>query len=57
MEYLQNFHITNQMNVLRLICGLFFVLHIYAKFFGLKRSVSLRHQDLSHQGCGSMLHA
>ena len=33
MEYLQNFDLTNQMNVLRLICGLFFVPHIYAKFF------------------------
>ena len=33
MEYLQNFDITNQMNILRLICGLFFVPHIYAKFF------------------------
>ena len=33
MEYLQNFDITNQVNILRLICGLFFVPHIYAKFF------------------------
>ena len=33
MEYLQNFDITNQMNTLRLICGLFFVPHIYAKIF------------------------
>jgi uncharacterized membrane protein YphA (DoxX/SURF4 family) len=33
VEYLQNFDITNQMNILRLICGLFFVPHIYAKFF------------------------
>ena len=33
MEYLQNFDITNQINILRLICGLFFVPHIYAKFF------------------------
>ena len=33
VEYLQNFDITNQINILRLICGLFFVPHIYAKFF------------------------
>ena len=33
VEYLQNFDITNQVNILRLICGLFFVPHIYAKFF------------------------
>ena len=33
MEYLQNFDITNQINILRLICGLFVVPHIYAKFF------------------------
>jgi putative oxidoreductase len=32
VEYLQNFDITNRMNILRLICGLFFVPHIYAKF-------------------------
>jgi putative oxidoreductase len=33
LQYLQNFDLTNQMNILRLICGLFFVPHIYAKFF------------------------
>jgi putative oxidoreductase len=33
VEYLQNFDITNKVNILRLICGLFFVPHIYAKFF------------------------
>jgi putative oxidoreductase len=33
VQYLQNFDILNQMNILRLICGLFFVPHIYAKFF------------------------
>ncbi len=31
--YLQNFDLTNGINILRLICGLFFVPHIYAKFF------------------------
>ena len=33
MTYLQNFDIMNQVNILRLISGLFFVPHIYAKFF------------------------
>jgi putative oxidoreductase len=33
VQYLQNFDVTNQMNVLRLICGLFLIPHIYAKFF------------------------
>jgi putative oxidoreductase len=32
VEYIQNFDITNQTNILRLICGLFFVPHIHAKF-------------------------
>jgi len=31
--YLQNFDLANEMNALRLICGLFFIPHIYAKFF------------------------
>jgi len=31
--YLQNFDLTNEFNILRLICGLFFIPHIYAKFF------------------------
>ena len=31
--YLQNFDLTNGINILRLICGLFFIPHIYAKFF------------------------
>jgi putative oxidoreductase len=31
--YLQNFDLTNGFNILRLICGLFFIPHIYAKFF------------------------
>ena len=57
MEYLQNFDITNQMNVLRLICGLFFVPHIYAKFFVPEALGFFMHQDSSHQRCGSMLHA
>jgi putative oxidoreductase len=30
---LQDFDLTNGFNVLRLICGLFFIPHIYAKFF------------------------
>jgi putative oxidoreductase len=29
----QNFDLTNEFNILRLICGLFFIPHIYAKFF------------------------
>ena len=32
-DYLQNFDLTNEFNILRLICGLFFIPHIYAKFF------------------------
>jgi putative oxidoreductase len=28
-----NFDLSNEMNILRLICGLFFIPHIYAKFF------------------------
>jgi putative oxidoreductase len=31
--YLQSFDLTNGFNILRLICGLFFIPHIYAKFF------------------------
>jgi putative oxidoreductase len=31
--WVQNFDPTNEFNILRLICGLFFVPHIYAKFF------------------------
>jgi putative oxidoreductase len=31
--HLQNFDLTNGFNILRLICGLFFIPHIYAKFF------------------------
>jgi putative oxidoreductase len=31
--YLQNFDLTQGVNILRLICGLFFIPHIYAKFF------------------------
>jgi len=31
--YLQNFDLTNEFNILRLICGLFFIPHIYAKFY------------------------
>jgi putative oxidoreductase len=30
---LQNFDLSNEFNILRLICGLFFIPHIYAKFF------------------------
>ena len=34
MSYLaKNFDLTNEFNILRLICGLFFIPHIYAKFF------------------------
>jgi len=32
-SYLQNFDLSNGINILRLICGLFFIPHIYAKFF------------------------
>ncbi len=32
-DYLQNFDLTNGYNILRLICGLFFIPHIYAKFY------------------------
>jgi len=32
-SYLQNFNSTDGINILRLICGLFFIPHIYAKFF------------------------
>jgi len=32
-SYLQNFNPTDGINILRVICGLFFVPHIYAKFF------------------------
>jgi putative oxidoreductase len=31
--YWANFDLTNGANILRLICGLFFIPHIYAKFF------------------------
>jgi putative oxidoreductase len=31
--YLQNFDLSHGINILRLICGLFFIPHIYAKFF------------------------
>ena len=31
--YMQNFDLTNEINILRLICGLFFIPHIYAKFY------------------------
>ena len=31
--YWQNFDLTQGINILRLICGLFFIPHIYAKFF------------------------
>ena len=30
---LHNFDLTNGFNILRLICGLFFIPHLYAKFF------------------------
>src|SRR3974390_2864467 len=30
---IQNFDLTNGFNILRLICGLFLIPHIYAKFF------------------------
>ena len=32
-SYAQNFDLTNSINILRLICGLFYIPHIYAKFF------------------------
>jgi putative oxidoreductase len=32
-DYMQNFDLTQGINILRLICGLFFIPHIYAKFF------------------------
>ena len=31
-DYLQNFDLTHGIDILRLICGLFFIPHIYAKF-------------------------
>jgi len=31
--YAQNFDLTNSINIVRLICGLFYIPHIYAKFF------------------------
>ena len=31
--YWHNFDLSNGVNILRLICGLFFIPHIYAKFF------------------------
>jgi len=31
--YWENFDLTQGINILRLICGLFFIPHIYAKFF------------------------
>jgi putative oxidoreductase len=31
--YLQNFDLTNGYNILRIICGAFFIPHIWAKFF------------------------
>jgi putative oxidoreductase len=31
--FAENFDLTNGFNILRLICGLFFIPHIYAKFF------------------------
>jgi putative oxidoreductase len=33
MNFAQNFDLTDGMNVLRLACGLFFLPHIYGKFF------------------------
>lgn len=30
---IQNFNLTNEYNILRIICGAFFIPHIYAKFF------------------------
>jgi len=32
-ELAHNFDLTNEFNILRLICGLFLIPHIYAKFF------------------------
>jgi len=32
-SYPQSFNLTDGINILRLICGLFFIPHIYAKFF------------------------
>ena len=32
-SYAQNFDLTNSINIVRLICGLFYIPHIYAKFF------------------------
>jgi putative oxidoreductase len=29
----QNFDLTNEFNILRIICGAFFIPHLYAKFF------------------------
>jgi hypothetical protein len=35
--YLQNFDLTNGPNILGIICGAFFIPHIWAKFFVWKR--------------------
>jgi putative oxidoreductase len=32
-SFIQNFDLTNEFNILRIICGAFFVPHIYAKIF------------------------
>jgi putative oxidoreductase len=32
-SFVHNFDLTNEFNIIRLICGLFFIPHIYAKFF------------------------
>ena len=33
----ENFDLTNGLNILRLICGLFFIPHIVAKFYRARR--------------------
>jgi len=33
MSFADNFNLFNEFNVLRLICGLFFIPHIYGKFY------------------------
>jgi putative oxidoreductase len=32
-NFFQKFNLTNEFNILRIICGAFFIPHIYAKFF------------------------
>ena len=33
MSFVEKFNLLNEFNILRIICGAFFIPHIYAKFF------------------------